>query len=597
MIRNYLGMSLSSHDPAIAVVNSRGEVVFAEGTERYYQDKRGWNCVPDNLNLIYSLVKKYCDPGAQLVVSQSWSYGMSKILKAYLNTRLLASIPTRLKAFSSYEPDDERFGSDYFEILGKWLVIGLSANLRQAGNNISYLARLQFDYGGKPAIQRTILRRAYNHHLSHAAAACYSSPFDEAVCAVIDGYGEMSSMSFYGYQDGKITKVFTKRYPGLSAPPSIGIFYAILCWACGFDPLKGEEWKVMGLAPYGSFNREIYDLLRPVIKVKDLCLQAPRDAPARIGKLLRMRRPIGSSPLEGADIAYTGQLIFSEVCQEILNNLYNYGISENLILTGGCALNASWNGKILEKTPFKELYIFSAPGDDGNAIGAALLSYYQDTPPRSAPCVLQSPYLGSRMSELSLENLKKYSKLRITFLDSAKVPGVGAQLLADGKIIGWVQGRAEFGPRALGNRSILADPRRSDIKEVLNTSIKFREEFRPFAPSILHEYGPQYFENYQKSPYMERTLHFKDEIVEKVPGVVHVNRTGRLQTVERGMNERFYDLIAAFKRLTGIPLVLNTSFNIMGKPIIHSVEDAIAVFHTTGLDALIIENLLIEKSI
>jgi carbamoyltransferase len=170
-----------------------------------------------------------------------------------------------------------------------------------------------------------------------------------------------------------------------------------------------------------------------------------------------------------------------------------------------------------------------------------------------------------------------------------------ARLLAEGKLVGWVQGSAEFGPRALGNRSILADPRPPDMKDKINSLVKFREEFRPFAPSILDEFGEEYFENYQVSPYMERTLKFKESAKKKVPAIVHVNATGRLQSVRREWNPRYYDLIKSFFELTGVPMLLNTSFNIMGKPIIHSVEDAIGLFYTTGLDALILEDYLIEK--
>lgn len=329
--------------------------------------------------------------------------------------------------------------------------------------------------------------------------------------------------------------------------------------------------------------------------MKGLALAAPRDESERIGKLLRMRRAVGSSPLEAADLAHTGQVVFSQVCEELLTNFSRCGGSGNLVYTGGCALNSAWNGRILERTPFEELYVFPAPADDGNALGAALLAYYEDHPPSEAPGRIRSPYLGSRMSGAALDRLDRFSGIPLTRLKPEEIPEAGARLLADGKILGWVQGRAEFGPRALGNRSILADPRRADVKEALNDRVKFREEFRPFAPSILHELGPEYFEDYQRSPYMERALRFRAEVRDKVPGVVHVDGTGRLHSVEREMNERFHDLIAAFHRLTGVPLVLNTSFNVMGKPIIHSVEDAVAVFYTTGLDALIIEDILIEK--
>jgi carbamoyltransferase len=170
-----------------------------------------------------------------------------------------------------------------------------------------------------------------------------------------------------------------------------------------------------------------------------------------------------------------------------------------------------------------------------------------------------------------------------------------AELLAQGRIVGWMQGRAELGPRALGHRSILADPRRPDMKDRINSAVKFREEFRPFAPSILHEHGPEYFERYQDSPYMERALVFRPEVREKVPAVVHVDGTGRLQSVRREWCERFHQLLTDFHGITGVPLLLNTSFNVMGKPLVHSVEDAVAAFLTTGLDALVIDDYLIEK--
>jgi carbamoyltransferase len=199
------------------------------------------------------------------------------------------------------------------------------------------------------------------------------------------------------------------------------------------------------------------------------------------------------------------------------------------------------------------------------------------------------------MCKESLENVRRLSRISGLEVVGDAVARRAAELLANGKIIGWVQGRAEFGPRALGNRSILADPRPADMKEKINARVKFREEFRPFAPSILHEHGDEYFHDYQESPYMERTLTFREEVRDRVPSVVHVDGTGRLQTVRKEWNPRYYELIEEFFRLTGVPLILNTSFNVMGKPIIHSVEDAIAVFYTTGLDALVIEDMLVQK--
>jgi carbamoyltransferase len=199
------------------------------------------------------------------------------------------------------------------------------------------------------------------------------------------------------------------------------------------------------------------------------------------------------------------------------------------------------------------------------------------------------------MHQETLQNLRRFGQIPTLSECQGQAPQRAAELLADGCIIGWIQGAAEFGPRALGNRSILADARRQDAKEVLNARVKFREEFRPFAPAILHEHGPRFFEDYQESPYMERTLRFRPEVKDIVPGAVHEDGTGRLQTVKREWNPPYHALLEHYYRLTGVPLVINTSFNIMGKPISHSVEDVLGVFYTSGLDAVFIDDLMIQK--
>jgi carbamoyltransferase len=356
----------------------------------------------------------------------------------------------------------------------------------------------------------------------------------------------------------------------------------------------------MGLAAYGEDNPMLYELLSELIHVDGLKLEfCSESRQFRIFQKLRsIQRHKGQPPAACADLARAGQRVFTEVITQYLNNLSNLNISHNLMLSGGCALNSLANGTILRNTPFKQLHVFSAPADDGNAIGAAILAFQEDNPGcRLKGQLPQSPYLGSEMSTESLKRVQEFSHMAgLTAFDPAEAAIRAAALLASGKIIGWVQGRAEFGPRALGNRSILADPRDPDIKSKINGRIKFREDFRPFAPSILHEFGCDYFEEYQESLYMERTLRFKGTVVDTVPGVVHADGTGRLQTIKKEWNPLFHDLVKHFYTLTGVPLILNTSLNIMGRPIIHSVEDALAVFYTTGLDALFIEGLLLLKS-
>ena len=268
--------------------------------------------------------------------------------------------------------------------------------------------------------------------------------------------------------------------------------------------------------------------------------------------------------------------------------------SSNLVLTGGCALNSSFNGKILDATgPFQSLYVPSAPADDGNAIGAAMLAFDDDNPGERARKTFHSPYLGKDLSQASLERIADRESRIVRLGD--EVTKRAAECLAEGKLVGWVQGRAEFGPRALGNRSILADPRPAGAKDMINAKVKYREHFRPFAPSILHEHGDQWFENYQESPYMERTLKFRQEVRHRVPAIVHQDGTGRLQSVKREWNSRYYDLINNFYALTDVPLLLNTSFNIMGRPILHTPEDALLMFYTTGIDVLVVGDYIIEK--
>jgi carbamoyltransferase len=354
----------------------------------------------------------------------------------------------------------------------------------------------------------------------------------------------------------------------------------------------------MGLAPYGKLDPELHQLFRRLIKVRGLELVPglPLDEEKQLYRELQARRRLPERPpIEAADIAFTGQQVFAEIMRELLLELHSTGLSQNLVVGGGCALNSSYSGKILDETPFRALHVPSAPADDGNAVGAAWLAWRQDHPTvRRVPRLL-SPYLGSSIASESYENVIRFGSGRhVRHLPGAVVPAA-ARLLAEGKIIGWMQGRAEFGPRALGSRSILADPRAPEMKDRINGRVKFREEYRPFAPAILHEHGPAWFEHYQHTPYMERTLRFRPEVRACVPAVVHEDGTGRLQSVTPELAPKYYELISAFYAITGVPIVLNTSFNIMGKPIIHSVEDAVGMFYTTGLDALVIDDLLMVK--
>jgi len=583
MNRNYIGLASTFHDSALAIVNSKGEVVFAEATERYVQCKRAIHVPPDMFTRTSRVIRDYCEIGAELIPAFSWSEKFQQQLSD--TESQLGSVKKEVATKFGMQSQD----------FDRQAVFGLS-NIYNQSSYVTPGLGLQFEltrgdglkYGSGPA-------RKYDHHLTHATTGCLSSPFNEAVCAVIDGFGEGSALDCYAYKHGRLTALHAA--PDKSKVGSLGIFYNTVCDACGFDWMSGEDWKVMGLASYGEMDQEIYDLLRAMTWVNGLTVEAASgyNAQKLQYKLNKFSRKKNEPSITAANLAYAGQRVYTEMLLQLLNNLYAMGISDNLVIGGGCALNSSANGQVLSNTGFKQLHVFSAPGDDGNAIGAALLAYQEDHPDYRPSQKFLTPYLGSSMSGETIENVKKFGRIPKQTSCNNDAPERAAELLSQGKIIGWVQGRAEFGPRALGNRSILADPRSPGIKDAINSRVKFREEFRPFAPSILHEFGPQFFEHYQESPYMERTLKFRQEVASLVPGVVHHDGTGRLQTVKKEWNERYFRLIQHFWKLTNVPLVLNTSFNVMGKPISHSVEDVLAVFYTSGLDAVFIDDLLIEK--
>ncbi|MGH8643542.1 MAG: carbamoyltransferase family protein [Gammaproteobacteria bacterium] len=579
----YVGLATTLHDPAIAIVSPQGEVLFAEATERYLQSKRAINCEPDPLFRIRELLETYCDPKARFVIARTWS-------PRYARFPLWVSIAGAFGFIQA--PSLSRFNLDKTSawlLLERYRLLHLllcSVSSRvKAGANL--VATLRQTYGN-----RNVVFYDFEHHLTHAATACYTSPFEQAACLIVDGHGEQGTISFFHYQTPKLRLVRHHR-----GPESLGALYMLVTELCGFSSLKGEEWKVMGLAPYGQHDAAIARLLGALAKpVKNGIRYA---SPSRVRQLCRALQPYarvsGTDALSTADLAHTWQAYFCELMDALLAQLHALAPSEDLVLSGGCALNSSYAGTILGRLPFQRLYIPSAPADDGNALGAALLAHRRENPGAPLPAIMASPYLGSEISQQALKRvigLGHSSKARSL---SGCVHLEAAKLLASGKILGWVQGRAEFGPRALGNRSVLADPRDPAMKARLNAQVKFRESFRPFAPAILHEHGPAYFYDYQESPFMERTLRFREEVRDRVPAVVHVDGTGRLQTVKREWNQKFYDLIQAFYRLSGVPLVLNTSFNVMGKPIIHSVEDALGLFYTTGLEALVMGDYLIEK--
>lgn len=573
----YLGLCSTYHDPALALVSEEGEVLFAEATERFLQYKRGLNCEPDNPFILHQAIRQHCNDPTDFVIAGNWR--SSRPLYERLARALHWLTPNGIMRYR---------GRQLTSFLETWELNHMQASqhyaMRRAGINLARELRLHYPHA-------RVRFRHYNHHLTHAALACYSSPFKEAECAVIDSYGEHGSLAFYQYRNGRLLPRFLSR-----GPQSLGFFYMKLTELCGFDWMAGEEWKVMGLAPYGKPNDDILHLLRRMLKVGDLDLQQNRnvffDA---LTQLNAWRRKSWTPPEAAADLACSGQRFFVDTVNQLLTNLHMAGDSSNLALAGGCALNSVCNGQLLEQTPFENLHVPSAPADDGTALGAALLAWHEDHPGAELRTAPLTPYLGNSINQAAIERFAHYSGLPVQHLPGQSIVETTAKHLTEGKIIGWIQGRAEFGPRALGNRSILADPRSPDMMDRINRVVKFREQFRPYAPAILHEHGDAYFEHYQETPYMDRTLRFRSTVRQSVPAVVHVDGTGRLQTVKADWNRLFHQLLESFHSMTGIPVLLNTSFNVMGKPIVHSTEDAFSVFMGSGLDNLVMGEYLFSK--
>jgi carbamoyltransferase len=455
------------------------------------------------------------------------------------------------------------------------------------------------------------------HHFAHLSSAFHVSPFEEAVVVSVDGFGDFASAAWGVGQGTKI------RIDGrVLFPHSLGIFYQALSQYLGF-PHYGDEYKVMGLAPYG--RPTMMDAVRKIVILKssgtfELDLTyfnhhhqngayqwaggAPEFAdlftPA-LEDLLGPRRR-STDPLEDRhrDIAHCVQKMYEEAFFHLITQLQESSGSTNLALAGGCAANSVANGKVRRKTPFERVYVQAAAGDAGGAIGSAFAVWHQLGGPRSF--VMDHGYWGPNYDRKDIVALLDKQKSEIAQAKCTVIE-VGdddelcrriAADIADGKVVGWFQGRMEWGPRALGNRSILCDPRRADMKELLNSKIKRRESFRPFAPSVLEEEVPAWFEESDAVPFMMQVFQIRKEKRECIPAVTHVDGSGRLQTVSLKTNPLYHRLIRAFADLTGVPMVLNTSFN-ENEPVVCQPDEALSCFLRTNMDLLVLGNMIIAR--
>ncbi len=456
------------------------------------------------------------------------------------------------------------------------------------------------------------------HHKSHISSAFFVSGFEEAACLSIDGFGDfVSTMRAIG-RDRDLEIIDRVEFPH-----SAGLFYTAITQFLGF--LKyGEEWKMMGLAPYGrpAYVEQLERVIRPTAGGKfELDLQYFRhhsegvemswdDGSPELGKvfsdklseLLGPARDPEDPEFFGkwADIAHSAQIVYERIFFHVLGDLYERTKMTRLAIAGGCALNSVANGKIFEKTPFREVFIQPAAGDNGTSIGAA---FYVHHAVLRAPrqFVMEHAYTGPSFSDAEVQSAIESARgdgwdprIDIKRLDEPALYADVARSIADGRVVGWFQGGMEFGPRALGDRSIVADPRRADMKDILNTRIKHRETYRPFAPSILEENVGDVFERSEPSPFMLMVYKVKEAMRTVVPAVTHVDQTGRLQTVSAKTNPRYHALISEFFRQTGVPLVLNTSFN-EHEPIVASPSQAIACYLKTRMDVLALGNWVLTR--
>jgi carbamoyltransferase len=451
---------------------------------------------------------------------------------------------------------------------------------------------------------------AVEHHRAHLASAFFCSPFEDAALLSLDGFGDFVS-TMWGRGRGTSLEVLGQ----IGWPHSIGILYTAITQWLGF-PKYGDEGKVMGLAPYGT--PRFVDRLRHACHTTDsgfaldisyfthategVAMSWDEGSPV-IGRLWSNRwlEEIGPPRADGAplteyhhDVAASLQALTEEVIFHVVRMVHRATGLPRLCLAGGVALNSVANGKLTSETPFREVFVQPAAGDNGTSLGAALWVEHQVLE-RPRRFVMSHASRGPAFDDAHCRAALARAGLEYQVVDDeTALAERTAQALADGQVVGWFQGCMEFGPRALGNRSVLADPRRADMKDVLNRRIKHREAFRPFAPVVLAERAAEWFENPQPSPAMLMVLPFRADKRALVPAVAHVDGSGRLQTIERSDNPRYYAVVEAFEKLTGVPILLNTSFN-ENEPIVCTPDEAIACFQRTEMDLLVLGGQLVMR--
>ncbi|MFC1571222.1 carbamoyltransferase [Candidatus Margulisiibacteriota bacterium] len=563
-----LGISGFYHDSAACLIKD-GEIIAAAEEERFNRKKHTAG-LP--INAI-----KYCLEHGKITLNEIDYIGYymkhGKLISYYIKDMMFFKRPL----------------NNSLQLIAYSIYLAISLEIEK---HLCFKEKL----GGNKNTPKII---AIDHHLSHAAGAFFVSPFESSAILIIDLKGESAATSFYLGKKNKVIK--TKN---IDFPHSLGVLYASITDYLGFIPVN-DEYKIMGLASYGKLD--LHNEFEKIVHLKpkgeyaiDLSYfnfhETGRFFNAVSNKFINIfgppRRPNESISQHHKDIAACLQKLTEETILHMINYLHSTTNENNLCIAGGVGLNSVANGKILKQSKFKNIFVQPSAHDAGCAVGCAYYLYNQVLgKPRNH--IMNHDYFGPEYSDREIEEALQNSKVKYScFPDIEKII---AKLLSEGKIIGWFQGRMEFGPRALGNRSILADPTRKDMTDIVNKWVKHREDFRPFAPAVLDEEASKYFELDRPSPFMLFVVPVREEMKNRIPAVTHVDGTARVQTVNKKTNLKFWNLINEFKNITGIPIILNTSFNIKGEPVVCTPKDALRCFFSTGIDYLVMGNYLIGK--
>jgi len=558
---NILGISCFYHDSAASLVQD-GKVLAAASEERFTRQK---NSPVFPINAI-----NFCLQNSNMTIYDIDYIGFYE--KPYLKFyRVLLS---HLRAYPlSFK--------NFLDTMPNWLQERLTLPL---------LFKKELSYDGKVLFIK--------HHLSHAASAFLFSSFEKAAILTADGVGEWATMSF-GVGDGKDIKIIKEMH----FPDSLGLLYTAVTTYLGFEALRGEG-KVMGLAGYG---KPCYlDKFKQMVTVKSDGSFMLEQSFFGFNKGSRMygnklvkslgeaRHPESKIEQRHCDIAASLQQFTEDILIAIANHVYRETRLDKLCLAGGLFLNCVVNSKILENTPFQEIYVQPAAGDSGGALGVALYIYHSILG-KERKYIINDVYLGPDFPKNQIKRALINSHIDFKELEDAELLKYVAKKISQNKIIGWFHGRMEFGPRALGNRSILANPCNPQMKDLLNSKVKKREAFRPYAPVVLVERANEFFDTKQLSPFMLIAGRVKDDLARCIPAVTHIDKTARIQAVSRDLNPRLWQLLREFEALTGIPVLINTSFNLRGEPIVCTPEDAISCFNRSQMDCLVMDNYIAER--